>query len=113
MLNLDGAVHGIDHTGKLGQQIITGRIDHPAAVLLDERGDHLAVGGEGADGGFFIVPHETAVACDIGAEDRRQLAFHADCGRLVRHHFSSLTGDYPARAEWMSMLRVGRCMAYN
>ena len=43
----------------------------------------------GTDGGFFIVSHETAVTRHVGAEDRRQLAFHADCRRLVRQRCSS------------------------
>ena len=73
--------------------------------MLDQGGDQGTIGGEGADGGFFIVAHEAAVARDIGAEDRRQLAFHPDGGRLVRHHASSLTGDYPA----LQVASVNRC----
>jgi hypothetical protein len=44
-------------------------------------GNSCTVSREGANSGFFIIPHEAAVARYIGAEDRRQLAFHADRGR--------------------------------
>ena len=76
-MDLDGTAHSINHTGELGQQIIAGRIDHPATVVLDQGGDHCTVGGEGADGGFFIFSHEAAVARDVSAKDSSQLAFHA------------------------------------
>jgi hypothetical protein len=89
VLNLYGAAHGIDHTGKLGQEIITRGIDHPTTVLLNRRGNHCAIGRKGTDSGFFIGAHETAVPRHIGAEDRRQLAFHADCRRLVRQRCPS------------------------
>ncbi len=105
VLNLDRAAHGIDHTGELGQQIITGRIDHAATVLLDQRGDQCTIGGEGADGGFFIVPHEAAVAGDIGAEDRRQLALHADWASGQASLLLS-AGDYPADSLPLSMRKI-------
>ena len=91
VLNLDGTAHGIHHTGELGQQVVAGGIDHTATVLLNQGRNDRTIGGEGADGGFFIVAHETAVPRHIGAEDRRQLAFHADCRRLVRQRCSLLT----------------------
>src|SRR5262249_14988463 len=47
--------------------------------------------------GFFILPHETTVTSHIRAEDRRQLAFHADCGRLLRHRCSLWRAIIPHR----------------
>jgi hypothetical protein len=49
----------------------------------------LAIGGEGADGGFFICAHETAVACHIGTENRGELAFYTF---LLRYLFFYLGG---------------------
>src|SRR5215475_10276961 len=50
-------------------------IHHPAAMLLNKRGHDLPVGSQGADGGFFILTHETAIAFDISTEDGGELAF--------------------------------------
>jgi hypothetical protein len=75
-LNRDRTLHGIDRTGELGQEIIPGRVHHSAAVLRDEGSHHLAVSSEGADRRFLILPHEAAVAFDIGAENGGELAFH-------------------------------------
>jgi hypothetical protein len=44
---------------------------------MDVCGHHVAVGGEGADGGYLIFAHEAAVALDIGAEDGRELPWDA------------------------------------
>jgi hypothetical protein len=88
MLDFHCAAHGVDHAGELGEQVIARRIDYATTMVLDQGGDHFTVGSESANGGFFIVPHETAVPGDVRAEDRRQLAFHPDGGRLVRHRFS-------------------------
>lgn len=45
-------------------------------VLLNVSGDDFPIGFERAYGGFFVVAHETTITFDIGAEDRRELAFH-------------------------------------
>src|SRR5262249_53970949 len=68
----------INHAGELGQEVITGRINNTASVVVDQRGDHSAICCEGTDGGFFILAHEAAVACDIRTKDRHQLTFHVD-----------------------------------
>src|SRR5688572_3555933 len=102
LLNLHRAAHGIDYTGELGQQIITRRIDYPSAVVLDEGRDHDTIGRESANGGLFIIPHKAAVASDVSTDNRRQLASHTDCGRLTRHRFSSLAGDYSAGDSGLS-----------
>ena len=47
----------------------------------------LAIGGEDADGGFFICVHETAVACYIGTENRGELAFHTFLLRYLFFYF--------------------------
>src|SRR5712692_1416813 len=80
VLNRDGTLHRIDHAGELREQVIPRGVHHAAPMRLDVCGHHLAVGGEGADGGHFIVAHEAAVALDIGAEDGRELALDAGEG---------------------------------
>src|SRR5262249_3655500 len=77
LLDLDRTLHRVYHTRKFSQQVIAGRVYYSATVPPDEGGHHLAVGGQGADGGFFILAHEAAVAFNIGTEDRGELAFHS------------------------------------
>jgi hypothetical protein len=77
VLNRYGTLHRIDHAGELREQVIPRRVYHSAPMRLDVGSHHLAVGGEGADGGHLIVAHEAAVALDIGAEDCRELPLDA------------------------------------
>jgi hypothetical protein len=42
-LNGYGALHRIDNTDELGQQIVAGRIQYFAAMLLDECRKHFTV----------------------------------------------------------------------
>ena len=39
-----GFLYGINNTDKLSQQIVTGRVQYFAVVLLDESGKHISVG---------------------------------------------------------------------
>ena len=75
-LDIDGALHRIDHAGELGEHAVAGRVHEPPVMLLDERVDYLAVGRKGAESRLFIFPHEAAVAEDVGAEYGGELAFH-------------------------------------
>ena len=77
LLDGDGALHRLHHTGKLRQQVIPRGVHDPPPVLLDEAGHHLPIAGYGADGRHLVLAHETAIPLDIGAEDRRKPAFHA------------------------------------
>jgi hypothetical protein len=76
VLNRDGTLYRIDGAGKLGQQVITRRIDDPTVMLLNERGYHFPISFEGVNRGLFIVAHEATVAFDIGAEDSGEFTFH-------------------------------------
>jgi hypothetical protein len=75
-LNLDRALDGIHHAGELGEDAIACRVYEPSVVLLDETIDGLAVRGQSAKCRLFVLPHEAAVAIDVGAEYRGELAFH-------------------------------------
>ena len=48
-----------------------------AMMLFDQTVDDLAVRREGAKSRLFIGAHQAAVAVDVGAEDRGELAFHS------------------------------------
>ncbi len=45
-------------------------------MLFDDGGHFLSVGRKGADSRFLILPHEAAVAFDIGTEDSSELTLH-------------------------------------
>jgi hypothetical protein len=69
-LRLDGAAHGIDHAGKLGQHAVAGALDDAAFVLADLRVDKFAaVRLEAAQGAFLVRPHQTRIAGHIRSED--------------------------------------------
>src|SRR6188508_1296618 len=75
-----------------------------ATMMLDEGGDHSPIGGEGADSGFFIVAHETAVARDISAEDGGEFAFHANHRCVFSHPRNPCAGNYSAVAVPLSII---------
>jgi hypothetical protein len=64
-LNRNGTLHRIDDTGKFSQQIVPGRVQHDAIMLLYESGYHLTVGCYRAHSGLFIIAHEATVAFGI------------------------------------------------
>src|SRR5262249_3589193 len=76
LLDFDPTPHGIYDTGKFGQQIVSWRVYHSATVLLDKGRHHPAINSQSVNSRFLILTHEAAIAFDIGAEDRRQLALH-------------------------------------
>src|SRR5262249_25725922 len=77
MLDGDGTLHSLDHTGKLRQQVIAWGVHDAPPVLLDESGHQLAVRRDGTHCRCLILTHEAAIPLDISAEDCRKPAFHA------------------------------------
>jgi hypothetical protein len=75
LLNLDGTSHGINGAGEISDEAVASRVEDPASVRGDQAIDDDPVCGEGAEGADLISPHETAVAFDIGCEDRGKLSF--------------------------------------
>ena len=45
-------------------------------VLFDQAVEYPAMRGQGSDCRLFVLPHEAAVAVDVGTEDGGELAFH-------------------------------------
>ena len=79
-LYLNRTLHRVNHTRKLGQEIIAGRIDHPTGVLLNSPGHQLPVRGQRPNRGDFIIAHEAAIALNIRAQDGGEFA--PDGGRV-------------------------------
>ena len=75
-LNRHRCLHRIHCTGKLGQEIITGRVYDPATMLLNKGGHQVSIGCERANDRLFILPHEATVPLHVCTEDSRELAFH-------------------------------------
>ena len=73
LLYLYRTLEGIHHAGKLGKKVVSGGIHHPAMVLIDKGSHYFFVRGEGLEGARLILPHEAAVAFDIGTEDGGEL----------------------------------------
>ena len=69
-LHVDRAANGIDHTGKLEQQTIAGRLDNPAAKFGDLGVDQVApVRLQRRERAAFVLLHETGIARHIGRDD--------------------------------------------
>ena len=67
LLDIHGALHGIDHAGEFHQHAIAHQLEDPAAMLADQWLEHLATPElEGRQGSRLVRAHETAVAHQIG-----------------------------------------------
>ena len=73
-LDLEGTLHRLDHTVEFGQQIVTGRVDHPPAMMMDQAGHRFFVSCQRADGRGLVQTHQAAVARHVGAENSREFA---------------------------------------
>ena len=67
----------------VGQDVVPGSIHHPAAMLLDQIRDDPFIGLQGPHGRRFILTHEAAVTCRVGAENGREFAFETFCGHGI------------------------------
>ena len=67
-MDYDGALHRVHHAGELRYDAVPCGINETATVMLDKAIDQLAVGGKSAQCRLFVLPHEAAIAEDIGAE---------------------------------------------
>ena len=75
VLHLNSTLHGIHGAGEIGDEAIPSRVEDPTPMSSDQPIDDDPIRGEGAKGADLISPHETAIALDIGGEDRSKLSF--------------------------------------
>src|SRR5262249_21298223 len=75
-LDVDAALDGVDDPRESRQHVVAGRVHHTAAVLRHRRRHHPTIFGDRADSGRLIVAHETAIAFDVSAQNRRELALY-------------------------------------
>ena len=74
LLHCDRALDGVDRTGEIRDDAVAGAAEDPPAIGRDALVENRAAGGQPAQGADLVLTHQPAVACDIGGEDRRQLA---------------------------------------
>ncbi len=76
-LNFNRSLDCIDHTRKLSQDVVAGRIYHSTAMLLYEHRHHFSVGFQSLNGSHFVFSHETTIAFNVRTEDGGQLTANA------------------------------------
>jgi len=72
-LNVDGAAHGVDDAGELGQQPVARRLHQPSVMLGElgiEQGSAMSL--QLPDRAFLVGAHQPAIASDIGRQDGRE-----------------------------------------
>jgi hypothetical protein len=74
-VDYSGALHRVHHAGELCYDAVPCGINEAPAVMLDKAVDQLAVGSNGAQRHLFTLPHEAAVAINVGAEYGGELTF--------------------------------------
>ncbi len=74
--DVNGAAHGFDGAGKLGEHRIAGSVENPAAGPRDEIIHHRAIGLQAPQRLFLVLGDELAVAGDVGSENGRDFSFH-------------------------------------
>jgi len=66
---------GVDGAGEISDEAIARRVEDPTAMRAYQPIDDDPVRGEGAERAHLVLPHQAAVALDIGGEDRGELPF--------------------------------------
>jgi hypothetical protein len=74
LLNRDCALDRIDGTGEIGDDAVAGVAKDPPAIGRDVLVENGAAGGQPEQGADLVLLHQPAVACDIGRENRCDLA---------------------------------------
>jgi hypothetical protein len=75
LLHRDSTLHRINGTGEIGDETVASRVKDPTTMRGDQGIDDGPIRGEGTEGADLILPHQAAVALDIGGEDRGELSF--------------------------------------
>src|SRR6516225_2632767 len=74
LLHCDRTLDGIDGTDEIGDDTVAGAAEDAPAISGDALVEDSTAGGQPAQGTDLVLSHQPAVACDIGGEDRRELA---------------------------------------
>jgi hypothetical protein len=87
LLDIDGALDGIDNAAEHGEHTVACRIHNPALMRGNGVFENIAVGAESGDRGLFVLAHQAGIADHVSTQDGCELTD----GVLVCH------GNLPAR----------------
>jgi hypothetical protein len=73
-LNAKSALQCLNGAGELGHEAVTGKAEHAAVRLLDLAAKPVELSSDAPVRFFLVALHQSAVAQDVGAEDRSQSA---------------------------------------
>jgi hypothetical protein len=86
LLEVEGALHGVDRTGKFQQNSIPGELEDAALMLKDHRVQHVTAPGlEDGKSASLINTHQPAITNHIGRKDGSHSALNA-----IQRHASLL-----------------------
>src|SRR5438105_2873016 len=100
VLDHDRALDGVDGTGEVGDDTIAGAAEDPPAVGRDALVENGAAGSQPAQGADLVLFHQPAVACNIGGEDRRELAYRLS----LLAHGADKTNPFAVRRTYQALL---------
>jgi hypothetical protein len=75
VLNRDSTLHGVYRAGEIGDETVARGVEDPTPMSGNQPIDDDPIGRERAKGADLISAHQTAVALDVGGEDRSELPF--------------------------------------
>ena len=75
-LHRDGALHGIDRAGEVGDDAVAGGVEDAAPVRRDQLIDDGAACLEPGERADLVTRHQPAVAGNVGGEDRGEFALY-------------------------------------
>jgi hypothetical protein len=65
-LHVNSTLHRVNGTGEIGDETAASRVKDPTTIRGDQGIDDGPIRGEGTKGADLILPHQAAVALDIG-----------------------------------------------
>ena len=80
-LHRDGALHGIDRAGEVGDDAVARGVEDTAPVRRDQLIDDDAARLQPGERPDLVARHQPAIAGDVGGEDRGEFALY----RMDRH----------------------------
>jgi hypothetical protein len=76
-LNAKGAFQCLDRAGEFGHEAVSRKAEHAAVRLLDLAAKPVELSSDASVGFLLVALHQSAVAQDVGAEDRSQSALES------------------------------------
>jgi hypothetical protein len=104
LLDLERAVDRVEHADEFGEHAIAGGVRNPPSMFPDQIVDYRPTGRQCRHRRLFVAMHQTAVALDIGGEDRHKPSLDR---RSLHPRKAPILRD-PAVSRARLRLRAGR-----